>query len=105
MRTPAGLARRDLRAVHHVVCSGGQGCALAAADCGCPMQDPVRVPQVLHAAEGEHEPWAMRRTVTPNTAEPQGVTMLWQGCGAGTVVRSTTAPDGERLCEVRPDDG
>jgi len=48
---------------------------------------------------------AMLGTVTPNTAEPQGVTMLWQGCGAGTVVRSTTAPDGERLCEVRPDDG
>ena len=57
--------------------------------------------RTYHLAPAER---ATQGPVTPDTVEPQGVTVQWAGCGAGTVVRTTTAADGERLCEVRPDD-
>lgn len=43
--------------------------------------------------------------VTPEYAEPQGITVLWTGCGAGTVVRPAVPRYDEwPKCEVRPDD-
>lgn len=43
--------------------------------------------------------------VTPEYSEPQGITVLWTGCGAGTVLRSATPHYDEwPQCEVRPDD-
>jgi hypothetical protein len=60
---------------------------------------------------------AREGAITPPSAQPQGVTTQWTGCGAGTVVRPAAVLLGQdRLtddpdradamvqCEVRPDD-
>lgn len=42
--------------------------------------------------------------VTPDLAQPQGITVRWAGCGAGTVVGPVREELAGRRCEVEPDD-
>jgi hypothetical protein len=36
-------------------------------------------------------------------SDPQGITVQWRGCGAGTVVTPSRRHEGDPRCEVRPD--
>lgn len=48
---------------------------------------------------------ARQGPITPERAEPQGITVRWTGCGAGTVVQPVASNYGDApRCEVLPDD-